>query len=137
MSTRNSWIGINDSDLLKIKMKTALITGASNGIGLALAKVYATKGDNLVLVARNKSKLDEVKLEKLKDELSQEIEMPYKDIVKQFELELEKLHQECNRMRYENGFLKSSNDHDKTEFQTLIEQLKLKHEIEHTKFIMH
>ena len=74
--------------------------------------------------------LDEVKLEKLKDELSQEIEMPYKDIVKQFELELEKLHQECNRMRYENGFLKSSNDHDKTEFQTLIEQLKLKHEIE-------
>jgi short-subunit dehydrogenase len=44
-------------------MKTALITGASNGIGLALAKVHASKGDNLVLVARNKSKLDEIKLE--------------------------------------------------------------------------
>ena len=43
-------------------MKTALITGASNGIGLALAKVHASKGDNLVLVARNKSKLDEIKL---------------------------------------------------------------------------
>ena len=43
--------------------KTALITGASNGIGLELAKVHASKGDNLVLVARNKNKLDELKLE--------------------------------------------------------------------------
>lgn len=44
-------------------MKTALITGASNGIGLELAKVHASKGGNLVLVARNKSKLDELKIE--------------------------------------------------------------------------
>lgn len=44
-------------------MKTALITGASNGIGLELAKIHASKGDNLVLVARNKSKLDELKTE--------------------------------------------------------------------------
>jgi short-subunit dehydrogenase len=43
--------------------KTALITGASNGIGLELAKIHASKGDNLVLVARNKSKLDELKME--------------------------------------------------------------------------
>ncbi len=40
---------------------TALITGASNGIGLELAKIHASKGDDLVLVARNKSKLDELK----------------------------------------------------------------------------
>jgi uncharacterized protein len=40
---------------------TALITGASNGIGLELAKVHAAKGDNLVLVARSKAKLDELK----------------------------------------------------------------------------
>lgn len=48
-------------------MATALITGASNGIGMELAKIHASKGDNLVLVARNKSKLDELKseLEKL------------------------------------------------------------------------
>jgi uncharacterized protein len=45
------------------KMATALITGASNGIGLELAKVHASKGDNLVLVARNKTKLDELKAE--------------------------------------------------------------------------
>lgn len=44
-------------------MATALITGASNGIGLELAKIHAAKGDRLVLVARNKSKLDELKLE--------------------------------------------------------------------------
>jgi uncharacterized protein len=43
--------------------KTALITGASSGIGLELAKVHAAKGDNLVLVARNQAKLDELKKE--------------------------------------------------------------------------
>jgi short-subunit dehydrogenase len=42
---------------------TALITGASNGIGLELAKVHASKGGDLVLVARNKSKLDELKID--------------------------------------------------------------------------
>ncbi|MFY7732441.1 MAG: SDR family NAD(P)-dependent oxidoreductase [Bacteroidia bacterium] len=44
-------------------MATALTTGASNGIGLELAKVHASKGGDLVLVARNKSKLDELKTE--------------------------------------------------------------------------
>jgi len=44
-------------------MATALITGASSGIGLELAKVHASKGDDLVLVARNKTKLDELKSE--------------------------------------------------------------------------
>lgn len=42
-------------------MKTALITGASGGIGLELAKIHASKGGNLVLAARNKPALDELK----------------------------------------------------------------------------
>lgn len=42
---------------------TALITGASSGIGLELAKIHASKGDNLVLVARSKQKLEELKAE--------------------------------------------------------------------------
>jgi short-subunit dehydrogenase len=42
---------------------TALITGASNGIGLELARVHASKGGDLVLVARNILKLDELKAE--------------------------------------------------------------------------
>jgi len=44
-------------------MKTALITGASSGIGLELAKIHASKGGNLVVVARNKSKLEDLKIE--------------------------------------------------------------------------
>lgn len=44
-------------------MATTLITGASNGIGLELAKIHASKSDNLVLVARNKTKLNEIKIE--------------------------------------------------------------------------
>ena len=42
---------------------TVLITGASNGIGLELAKIHAEQGDNLVLVARSEDKLNELKLE--------------------------------------------------------------------------
>lgn len=41
--------------------KTALITGASSGIGLELAKIHAQAGDNLVLVARRESNLLELK----------------------------------------------------------------------------
>ncbi|MDR0747527.1 MAG: SDR family oxidoreductase [Helicobacteraceae bacterium] len=42
---------------------TALITGASSGIGLELARVHASKGGDLVLVARSKDRLDEIKNE--------------------------------------------------------------------------
>ena len=49
---------------------TALITGASSGIGYALAKVMARHGHNLVLVARNQSKLVQ-----LSDELRQELKI--------------------------------------------------------------
>lgn len=44
-------------------IKTALITGASGGIGIELARVHAANGDNLVLVARSKDKLEALKLE--------------------------------------------------------------------------
>jgi hypothetical protein len=39
---------------------TALITGASGGIGLELARLCAKDGHNLILVARSEAKLDEV-----------------------------------------------------------------------------
>lgn len=42
---------------------TALITGASNGIGLELARIHASKGDNLILVARSTEKLQALKAE--------------------------------------------------------------------------
>ena len=44
-------------------MKNIIVTGTSRGIGLELAKIHASKGGDLVLVARNKSKLDEIKTE--------------------------------------------------------------------------
>jgi hypothetical protein len=66
----------------------------------------------------------------LKEELSQQIESPYKDIVRQLEQELQKLHQEINKTRYEAGLLKSANEHDKAEHHNYIDQLKLKQEIE-------
>jgi hypothetical protein len=41
-------------------MKTALITGASNGIGRALAYAFAERGYRLILVARSKERLTQV-----------------------------------------------------------------------------
>jgi uncharacterized protein len=41
--------------------KTVLITGASNGIGYEFAHIFAEKGAILILVARNKEKLDKLK----------------------------------------------------------------------------
>ena len=42
---------------------TALITGASGGIGLELARLFANDGYNLILVARNTEKLTSLKSE--------------------------------------------------------------------------
>ena len=39
---------------------TALITGASGGIGLELAKLCAGAGNDVVLVARRKSELEDL-----------------------------------------------------------------------------
>jgi short-subunit dehydrogenase len=41
-------------------LKTALITGASGGIGLEMSKLFARDNHNLVLVARNSQKLEEL-----------------------------------------------------------------------------
>lgn len=43
--------------------KTALITGASSGIGLELARLFAKDNYDLVLIARRKQKLEELKHE--------------------------------------------------------------------------
>lgn len=43
--------------------KTALITGASTGIGKELAKIHASKGGDLVIIARSESKLNQLKKE--------------------------------------------------------------------------
>ncbi|BDD01090.1 SDR family oxidoreductase [Persicobacter psychrovividus] len=55
----------------------ALITGASSGIGKALARIHAAQGGDLVIIARSEGKLLE-----LKEELSQKHQIAVKVIVK-------------------------------------------------------
>ena len=44
-------------------IKTALITGASSGLGVEFAKLHAQNKDNLVLVARSEDKMLQLKNE--------------------------------------------------------------------------
>ena len=46
---------------LNLNNKTALITGASKGIGKAIAESMANEGCNLILTARSTDKLNELK----------------------------------------------------------------------------
>jgi len=48
---------------MKIKRETALITGASSGIGYELSKIFAQNGYNLILVARRIEVLRRIKEE--------------------------------------------------------------------------
>jgi len=57
--------------------KTALITGASSGIGKELARVHSKTGGDSIIVARRESKLNE-----LKDELESEYNINCTTIVK-------------------------------------------------------
>ncbi len=43
--------------------KTALVTGASSGFGKEFCKIHAEKGGDLIVVARRKDKLEELKIE--------------------------------------------------------------------------
>lgn len=46
---------------MALKNKNVLITGASSGFGLATAEIMAREGANLILVARRKERLDQLK----------------------------------------------------------------------------
>lgn len=63
-------------------MKTALITGASGGIGKELALIHASKGDQLVLVARSEDKLQALKIQ-----IEQTYKVPVHLIIKDMSLE--------------------------------------------------
>lgn len=52
---------------MQLKNKTAVITGASDGLGREIALKLAKEGVNLVLIARNQEKLEAVKAECLQN----------------------------------------------------------------------
>lgn len=59
--------------------KVALITGASSGIGKELAKIHASKGGDLVIVARSENKLNELKKE-LEENYKVQVKVIAKDL---------------------------------------------------------
>lgn len=59
---------------------TALVTGASSGIGKELAREHARRGGNLILVARRKDKLEEIKQELIRDHATPEIHVLAMDL---------------------------------------------------------
>ena len=51
------------NDLQELDKKRVVVCGASRGIGVELARSYAKRGSELLLVARNKQKLEELAAE--------------------------------------------------------------------------
>ena len=49
--------------IFDLQHKTVLITGASSGIGAALANLYAQTGADLALLARRKERIDSLAAE--------------------------------------------------------------------------
>jgi uncharacterized protein len=62
--------------------KTTLITGASEGIGYEFAKLFAKEGYNLVITARNETKLNEISNE-IKNKHNVKVKVLPKDLSKQ------------------------------------------------------
>lgn len=65
-------------------MENVLITGATSGIGYELAKIFAKNRYNLILCARNKDKLEEIK-ENISDEYRVDVHIFQKDLSKEQE----------------------------------------------------
>ena len=62
-SIKNTLFKLNKSVIMSFKGKTIILTGASKGIGRALAINLAKQGANLSLVARSKDELKAVQAE--------------------------------------------------------------------------
>lgn len=66
--------------------KTALITGASGGLGLSFVNLFALDGYDIVLVARNEKKLEEIKAE-IEKKYNIKATVVAKDLTKESEVE--------------------------------------------------
>ena len=61
--------------------KTALITGASSGIGKEFARIHAEKGGDLIIVARSEDRLNGLKKE-LEESYKVKVLVIQKDLTK-------------------------------------------------------
>ena len=69
----------NKNNSIVMSKKTILITGASSGIGLEMAKILASKNYNLILVARNLDRLKSIK-DDLEAKYSSKVKIVRKDL---------------------------------------------------------
>ncbi len=81
---------------------TALITGASSGIGYELAKIHAAKGGDLVLVARRKLLLEKLKIE-LESQFKVKVVVIEKDLA--FSLAVQEVCEEIDRQNIQIDYL--------------------------------
>jgi len=72
----------NQTSVNKELPKTALITGASAGIGKAFARLHASRGGNLILIARREARLLDLKKE-LQAQYAVKVEVMTKDLSQQ------------------------------------------------------
>ncbi|XP_030070463.1 centrosomal protein of 83 kDa [Microcaecilia unicolor] len=70
------------------------------------------------------------KLEVLKAQIQQELEMPRREQFRKLDEEVEKYRGEYNKLRYEQTFLKSEFEHQKEEHARILEEKKIKYEAE-------
>uniref|UniRef100_K9IME5 Putative myosin class ii heavy chain n=1 Tax=Desmodus rotundus TaxID=9430 RepID=K9IME5_DESRO len=69
-------------------------------------------------------------LELLRAQIQQELETPMRERFRSLDEEVEKYRAEYNKLRYEHTFLKSEFEHQKEEFARILEEEKIKYELE-------
>lgn len=76
---------LSDTEHIMNRLPTVLITGASSGIGATYAERFAERGHDLVLVARDKARLDTL-AQRLADTSAVSVEVMQADLTQQADL---------------------------------------------------
>ena len=105
-------------------MKATLITGATGGLGKAFAKVYASAGNNLLLVGTNQQKLSTLKSE-LESDFNVKIDIFSADFTDK--TQLEKVYSYAKGKEYfVNNLINCAGFGDRTDFKDMDIDLQMK-----------